>query len=159
MKGPALVAAALLAALTGCATPSAGPTGYAKAEAERGASYGYRDKALGDDEFSIVATGNRLTTRERVAEIALLRAARIAQEHGRTHFLIQNRKAEPLQSTQTQSVTLFIGGVWMWLPVDERTTMEPMTVLLVRLLPMQAEYPSNAVDAAATIEQLTRRLE
>ena len=154
-----MLVAALIAALTGCATPKVGPTGYTKADDPRGASYGYRDKDIGDDEFSIVATENRLTTKERVAEIALLRAARITEEHGRTHFVILKQKAEPLQNNQTESVTVLIGGTFMWIPVGQHTTIEPMTVLLIRLLPSKAEYPQDAVDATKVIQQLAVGLE
>jgi hypothetical protein len=165
VRSRSMVAGALFAGLTACAAPSVGPTGYAKADADRGASYGYRDKEIGDGEFSIVATGNRVTGKERVAEIALLRAARIAEERGRTHFLILNQKSERLQNTQTQNVVIFfpafagfpaaVGAI----PVGERTTMEPMTVLLIRLLPAEGEHPSDAVSAAQVIEHLASKLQ
>lgn len=158
MKSLAFLVIALVAALVGCATQSAEPTRYVKADTARGASYGYRDKDIGDDEFSIVATGNRLTTKERVAEIALLRAARITEEQGRTHFVILKQKAGPLQNIQTESVTLLIAGTFVWLPVGQHTTMEPMTVLVIRLLPLKAEYPQDAVDAAKVVEHLATRV-
>lgn len=159
MKILAILAVAALGVLAGCATQSAGPTRYVKAEAARGASYGYRDKEIGGGEFSIVATGNRLTSKKRVAEIALLRAARITQEHGKTHFVILKRKAGRLQNLETESVTLFIGGAFVWLPVGQHSTMEPMTVLVIRLLPLQAEYPREAIDAAKVVEHLAARVE
>jgi len=159
-----MIVATLVAGLAACAAPSAGPTGYSMADADRGASYGYRDKEIGDGEFSIVATGNRLTGKERVAEIALLRAARIAEERGRTHFLILNQKSERLQNTQTQNAVIFLPafagfpGTLAPIPVGERTTMEPMTVLLIRLLPLRGEYPRDAVNAAQVIEHLASKL-
>ena len=154
----------IAAGLLGCATPSAGPTGYVKAEGDRGASYGYRDKAVGDDEYAIVATGNRRTSRERVAEIALLRAAHIAEAHGRTHFQIVTQKAEDLRNTWTDQVLIFLPGpsgvlMPMPIPVGEHTTMEPMTVLLIRLLPDAAAYPKDAVDAAQVVKQLESKLQ
>lgn len=165
MRSRSIALAALFTGLTACAAPSVGPTGYAKADADRGASYGYRDKEIGDGEFSIVATGNRLTAKERVAEIALLRAARIAKERGRTHFLILKQKSKRLQNTRTQNVVLFfpafagfpaaVGAI----PVGERTTMEPMTVLLIRLLPVTGEHPSDAVNAAQVIEHLASKFQ
>ena len=153
----------LAAGLVGCATPGAGPTGYVKADAARGASYGYRDKEVGDGEFAIVATGNRLTDKERVAEIALLRAAHIAQERGRTHFQILTQKAERLRNTQTQQVLIFLPGpagfVPAPIPVGERTTMEPMTVLLIRLLPESGALPIDSVSAAQVIEHLAGKFQ
>lgn len=165
MRSWSLAVGILAAGLLACAAPGAGPTGYVKADADRGASYGYRDKEMGDDEFSIVATGNRLTAKERVAEIALLRAARIAEERGRAHFLILNQKSERLRNTQTQNVVLFfpafagfpptVGAI----PVGERTTMEPMTVLLIRLLPLKEEHPKEAISAAQIIQHLASKFQ
>jgi hypothetical protein len=158
-----IVVAALCAGLTACAAPSAGPTSYIKADADRGASYGYRDKEIGDGEFSIVATGNRLTAKERVAEIALLRAARIAEERGRTHFLIVTQRAERLRNTRTRQVLIFLPGpaglIPAPIPVEEQTTMEPMTVLLIRLLPLTTDYPKDALDAAEVIEHLASKFQ
>jgi hypothetical protein len=163
VRGRTLAIGVLAAGLAGCAAPGAGPTGYVKADADRGASYGYRDKSVGDDEYAVVATGNRLTDKERVAEIALLRAARIAQERGRSHFQILTQKAERLRNTQTQQVLIFLPGpagfVPAPIPVGERTTMEPMTVLLIRLLPETGTFPIDSVSAAQVIEHLARKLQ
>jgi hypothetical protein len=76
--------------LAGCARP----TGYVKANSLfSSTAYGYSDKRINGDEFSIVVLGNSRTSEARVAEIALLRAAHLTKEDGRTHFVIMKQKA------------------------------------------------------------------
>ena len=148
----------IIAGLAGCAEP----TGYTKASssfltATRG--YGYSDKRINGDEFSIVVLGNPSTSRTRAAEIALLRAARLTKEEGRTHFIIIRQKEETTESAETISVPLFLGGVFVMVPVGEKTSREPMAILLIRLLPSQAVPSPDALNASTVIEQIARRLE
>jgi hypothetical protein len=145
--------------LAGCATGADGPTRYVKADSPQGAGYGYRDKYIGDDEFSIVAEGNRFTSRERAAQIALLRAARVTEARGRTHFVVLNRKSATFQAYQPQMVPLYLGGVMIYIPVGERARAEPIAVLLIRVLPAQSSYPPDAVEAAEAIARLKGRIE
>src|SRR5262245_50057013 len=84
----AVMLAALCLAVAACET---GPTKYTKGGEFLGSQYGYSDKAMGADEYSIVVTGNPRTGRQQVADIALLRAAHLSREHGRTHFVIMNQ--------------------------------------------------------------------
>jgi len=148
----------IILGLVGCARP----TGYTKASSIWGTvekGYGYRDKRINGDEFSIVVLGNPSTSEARVAEIALLRAAHLAKEEGRTHFVIIKQKAETAGRAVTTSIPLFVAGVLVAVPVGERTTQEPMAILLIRLLPLQAAYPPDALIAAEVIEQLAKHLE
>ncbi len=140
--------------LVGCAQP----TGYTKASSST-TGYGYRDKRINGDEFSIVVLGNPSTSEARVAEIALLRAARLTKEESRTHFVIIKQKAETAGRAMTISIPLFVGGVFASVPVGERATEEPMAILLIRLLPLQAAYPPDALNAAEVIEQIAKHLE
>jgi len=129
-----------------------------------GAGYGYMDKYLGDDEFSVVVAGNRYTSPERVAEIALLRAARIAQAQGRSHFVVLNRKAGTYTMHQSRTVALPVvqAGIpryLAYLPVGENTRREPTVTVLIRLLPLQGAYPPDAVDAGGVVERLKGRFD
>lgn len=155
--GPAR-AVVLAAVLVACAAPpKMEPTRYARAEGPAG--YGYRDMDLGGDEFSIFAAGNRLTSKERVAEIALLRAARITRERGRTHFVILQRGGGTHEVSHVLMIPVFVGGVLAPIPVGERTTAEPMSLILIRLLPPQSSYPQDALDAGETVRRLAKRVE
>jgi len=147
----------IILGLVGCARP----TGYTKASSllTGTTSYGYSDKRINGDEFSIVANGNPLTSKARVAEIALLRAARLTQEEGRTHFVIIKQKTETTEKTVLISIPLLVGGALVPVPVGEKTTKEPMAILLIRLLPLQPAYSPDALNAAEVIEHLAKHLE
>lgn len=145
----------IILGLLGCAQP----TGYTKANPPWTAGYGYSDKRINGDEFSIVVTGNPLTSKPRVAEIALLRAAHLTKEEGLTHFVIIKRKAETLERAELISIPLWFGGPLVPVPIGEKTTKEPMAILLIRLLPLQPAYPPDALNAAEIIEHLAKHLE
>lgn len=147
----------MILGLLGCA----GPTGYSKASSSfltGTKGYGYSDKRINNDEFSIVVLGNPSTSKERVAEIALLRAAHLTKEEGRTHFVIIKQKAQTTETAIPISFPLLVGGVLVPVPVGERTDKEPMAILLIRLLLLQAAYQRDSFDAAEVIEQLANHL-
>ena len=145
----------LILGLAGCA-----PTGYTKASSSPFLTeYGYKDKRINGDEFSIVASGNPVTTNERVAEIALLRAAHLTKEEGRTHFVIIKQKAMSTEKAVLILIPLWFGGPMVLVPVGEKTTKEPMAILLIRLLPLQPAYPADALNAAEVVEQVAKHLE
>ena len=141
--------------LAGCGRPTA----YVKADPLWGTGYGYSEKRMAADEFSVVAAGNRSTVGRRVAEIALLRAARLTKEEGRTHFVIIKEKTEALESVKVISFPLMIGSIAVPVIVRERTVKEPLAVLLIRLLPLLPAYPADALDADEVIEVLAARLD
>lgn len=147
----------IILGLVGCARP----TGYTKASSFLTGTkgYGYSDKRINGGEFSIVVVGNPSTSKERAAEIALLRAAHLAKEEGRTHFVIIKQKAETTEKAVPISIPLFLGGVPVSVPVGEKTDREPMAILVIRLLPLQPAYPSDALNAAEVIEHLAKHLE
>jgi D-alanyl-D-alanine carboxypeptidase len=148
----------ILIILVGCARP----TGYTKASSSflTGATgYGYKDKRINGDEFSIVVLGNPSTSKARAAEIALLRAAHLTKKQGRTHFVAIKQKTETTEKAVTISIPLFVGGVFVPVPVGEKTDIEPIAFLLIRVLPPQPAYPPEALNAADVIEQLAKHLE
>ena len=144
----------IILGLVGCARP----TGYAKASSWA-TGYGYKDKRINGDEFSIVVLGNPSTSKARVAEIALLRAAHLTKEEGRTHFVIMKQKAMTTEKAVLISIPLWFGGPMVLVPVGEKTTKEPMAILLIRLLPLQPAYPADALNAAEVVEQIAKHLE
>ena len=147
----------IILGLVGCARP----TGYTKASSFLTGTkgYGYSDKRINGDEFSIVVLGNPLTSKARAAEIALLRAAHLTKEEGRTHFVIIKHKAETTEKAVLISIPLWLGGPMVLVPVGEKTTREPMAILLIRLLPLQPAYPLDALNAAEVVEQIAKHLE
>jgi hypothetical protein len=156
LQSPAVTLVSLAFVLVGCAPIYGGPTGYTKSDPVWGTKYGYTDKLIGKDEHSVVVTGNPNTSRERVADIALLRAARLTIEHERTHFLILNQVSKELSAYEMISAPL--GGLLVWFPISERETKEPRAVLLIRLLPTDVKLPANALGAAAVIDEVGARL-
>ena len=137
----------------------AGPTGYTETDPVWGQPYGYTDKQIGEDEYSIVVSGNPKTSRERAADIALLRAAHLTEEHGKTHFLILNQVSHELVAHELGAIPVAVGGALVWLPVAERETKEPHALLIIRLLATGAPQPENAHSATAVIEEVGARLE
>jgi len=147
----------IILGLVGCARP----TGYTKASSFLTGTkgYGYSDKRINGDEFSIVVLGNPSTSKARVAEIALLRAAHLTKEEGRTHFVIIKQKTETTERAVLISIPLWFGGLLVVVPVGEKTNREPMAILVIRLLPLQPAYPPDALNADEVIEHLAKHLE
>lgn len=139
----------ILTALMMAASLGACATAYHK----RGAfdEFGYTDKKIGDDQFSVTANGDHRTPQVRVAAIALLRAARLTQEQGRTHFVIVKQGAQDLDVVETIVVPLPLGGVPI--PVGESATTEPVAYVIIRLVPRDAPPPADAINAADVIAQ------
>src|SRR5512139_2226817 len=119
----------IILGLVGCARP----TGCTKASSllTGTTGYGYSDKRINGGEFSIVVLGNPLTSKARVAEIALLRAAYLTKKEGRTHFGIIKQKAETTEKAVPISIPLYVGGVLVPVPVGDKTDKEPMAILLI----------------------------
>ncbi|MDQ7010753.1 MAG: hypothetical protein Q9M29_02930 [Mariprofundaceae bacterium] len=142
--------------LAGCAPQYSKPTAYAEANPGWGSPYGYKVKQLEKDEFSVFVTGNPKTSRERVAEIALLRAAELTREQGRTHFLIIKQISEV--SSTHQPTYLPLGGLLVWVPTGETPSSEPTALILIRILSSAGPYPPEAIEAESVIDRLADKL-
>ncbi|MBJ6727223.1 CC0125/CC1285 family lipoprotein [Geomesophilobacter sediminis] len=142
-----------LAFLTGCATP----TGYVKSDPAWSPNYGYRDKPMGGNEFSVSFTGNRHTGAQRAAEIVLLRAARLTREQGGTHFVILKEKARAMEAVQLTTLPVVGAGFAAFVPVREQAALEPTAILLIQVVPGQKPVPPEAVDAQSVIDRLGAR--
>jgi hypothetical protein len=141
--------------LTSCATP----TGYTNANSPWTSSYGYKDKRIDANEFSISVIGNPHTGSERAAEIALLRAAYLTKEEGSTHFTIITQKNKDMKTATLSSIPIMFGSTLVFIPVDEHSTMEPTAILLIHILPVQLAPPPDAVNANDVIERLRKHFE
>ena len=139
----------ILTALMMAASLGACATAYHK----RGAfdEFGYTDKKIGDDQFSVTASDSRRTPQAHVAAIALLRAARLTQEQGRAHFVIVKQGVQDLDVVRAIFVPLPFYGAWI--PVGESAAAEPFAYLIIRLVPQDAPPPADAINAADVIAQ------
>lgn len=151
----AAVASGLIALLAAC---SEGPTGYTRIDPVWGSAYGYSDKRIAADEFSVFAAGNPASDARRVAEIALLRAAHLTLEQDRSHFIILRDKVQAVSQEKLVSVPVILPGFYLPIPVASRSAEEQVAILVVRLLPKDAEGPPDSLDASAIVAQLGERL-
>lgn len=154
LTGSGLLAVLGVAGLAACSTMHFGPTGYVKADPTWGSRYGYADKAMGSDEYSVVVHGNPKTSKRRAAELALLRAAHLTREQGRTHFSVVAGLARESDAEALISVPLFPAVI---VPVAQKTRQEPVAVLVVRLLPADEAASADAL-AADTVIRLLEQL-
>ena len=81
--------------LSGCAT------GYH----ESGIRGGYSETALAPDMFEVSFSGNGYTSEERASDLALLRCAEIATQHGCDYFIIVSLEDSEGHSTEGTSKT------------------------------------------------------
>ena len=147
-----------LLVLMACAPAQDEPIGYMKRDQEWvPTKYGYRDKQIGEDEFSIAVTGTPATSAGRVADIALLRAANLTLEKGRTRFEVVMQKLAVVKSEFLTQVPISLAPLIM-LPVGSTPTKEPVAILLIRLLPKGAAPTSGTFDAREIAERLGKRL-
>jgi len=137
----------------------AGPTGYERARTFGNPLYGYSDKRIGDDEFSVAATGNERTSKRRVAQIALLRAAHLTQEAGRTHFIVVRQKTQMMEAAKTDSIVVPLGGIFVPVPALTLPTGEPTSVLIIRTVADSQAVPEDALDAAEVIRDVGDELD
>lgn len=88
-RAKTILAAGLLAlGLSACATtPLYGP------QTREGGS-GYTEQRLDEDHYRVTFTGRRTTSRERVEDALILRAAEVTRSAGYTHFMIDQRQTD-----------------------------------------------------------------
>ena len=135
-------------AFTAMGCSSLRPTGYVRASVWND-GYGYVDRLIGPDEYSIAVHGNPLTSAESAAEIAFLRAAHLALENGYERFEILDRE-EALRTRFVRSTAPMGIGVSTMAPVK----IEPLVVLLVRLSSTDRPLGPTVLDARAVVADL-----
>ena len=148
LLGYRLLAVLGVASVAACSAVHVGPTGYVKADPTWGSRYGYSDKTMGSDEYSVVVHGNPRTSKQRAAELALLRAAHLTRENGRTHFSVIAQLARDSDAEALISIPLYPA---VFVPVAQKTTQEPVAVLVIRVLPTDVAPTSDALEADAVI--------
>lgn len=142
---PRFFAVALTVAiiLAGCDQP----TGYRAQEDVRGIRFsGYTDQKVGENEHSIVAVGNTSTTKERTAQIALLRAARLTLEQGHQRFVIIHGTSSRQRIGTAHMVA--IPGSAVPIVVSLGSWDKPTAILIIKTL-NDEEAPPDAFDAKA----------
>ncbi len=142
---PSFFAVALIAAivLAGCAQP----TGYRVQKFFTGYLLdGYTDQIVGENEHSIVAVGNIRTTKERTAQLALLRAARLTLEQGHQRFVIIHGTSTRQRIGTTHMIA--ISGIVVPIVVRLNSNGRPTAILIIRLM-SDDEAPLDAFDAKA----------
>ncbi len=123
---------------------------------------GYQDELTGPDSFKVVATGDGRASIDDVCEVALLRAAHIALEHGRDHFVVRARYGELSDVGQTTLdwFTIFLPNVGPFpVVVGSKPDPKPVCELSIELCPPWKAPPARAEDAHAIVDRLGRKLE
>ena len=162
MKSPItrlLLASLAVAALTiaSACSPSqtAPPTGYEKADPEWGKTFGFREQRISQDEYSLIVKGNQNTPAQKVADLALLRAAHITKNNGGRYFVVRDAELSVLSSDETVSAPIF--GPFNWFPVGRRPTEEPQAVLLFEIVRENAGSSEDHVSADTVIQNLSEK--
>ena len=144
---PSFFAVALIAAivLAGCAQPA----GYRVREMIYGGyrTGGYTDQIVGENEHSIVAVGNQSTTFERLAQLALLRAARLTLEQGHQRFVIIHG-TNTRQRIGTAHMVAIPGAAVPIVVRSDSGSFRRTAILIIRLM-NDDEAPPDAFDAIA----------
>jgi hypothetical protein len=143
-------------ALGGCALTSA--TGYEPA----GSDGGYSELQLGPDLFRIAFQGNPYTSQERVADLALLRAADLALAHGASYFVVLQQLRESRSFPTSPFVpfpyTSYGYGYGYWGPPNTGIVVrDHRAELAIRLLREQPQSSVSAYSATLLREELSRR--
>jgi hypothetical protein len=143
----------LLFVATGCAMR---PTGYVAANGGYSA-YGYSDSAESDGDFSILVKANPATSNERVAQLVLLRAARLTLEKGANRFIVihsQNLIAE------FERMTPMPIGRGLFIPVSVGSDENKLAALVIHVLPPDATAAGpESIDAKRVVTELSATLE
>jgi hypothetical protein len=140
-------------AVAGCA---AHPTGYVEARGSFEAPYGFSISAMGSDEYSILVRANSMTTTDRAAEIALLRAANLTIEKGGTQFKIIHSENLSYPYEHVNSV-VFKGVV---VPVSISSAEDRVAALVIHIvLPGSSSAAPDAIDARDVITNLGAKLQ
>lgn len=161
-------AAALSLALGACATTPL----YAPQVSER--SSGYAEQKLDNNQYRVTFTGRNSTSRARVEDGLMLRAAEVTQQAGYSHFIIATRETEqertgPRRTTMGPSLFATYGfgygrgrygwydPFWYntgWYDYDRYDDRFVATADIALLSASEARSNPEAVDAAEVIANL-----
>lgn len=102
----------LLLLVTACA--GTGPTPYQPAE--RPGGQGYSEERISEDSYRITVAGNSLTSRDRVEDYLLFRAAELTLSEGYDFFLLLERQTDSDTVRYYDSWGPTWGPGWAWRP-------------------------------------------
>jgi hypothetical protein len=155
ISGGILALAAGVAVFAGAACAT-NPTGYVDAGGKHNRPYGYSVTAMGADEYSILVRANSVTPDERVAQIALLRAAHLTVEKGGNQFNIIH-SASLVNRYQTLIMVSVYGGL---IPVGTSADEDKLAALVIHVsLPGATPVAPDAIDAHQVVADLGGRLQ
>ena len=97
MKRLAFTAIATAALLAGCATP----TPYQPLGAPSGIRGGFSEQQIEQNRFRVTFAGNQFTSRQRVENYLLFRAAELTTQHGFDSFTMVDRDTDRRTTVQT----------------------------------------------------------
>jgi hypothetical protein len=153
------MASRAVAVLLGCVLFTLGcalrPTGYVAAS-YRNSNYGYSDNSEGSDDYSILVKGNEATSAERVAQLALLRAAYLTLEKGGNRFTIIHSESLAAQFDRLTAFPLW--GVSI--PVSTGTSESKIAALVIHVLhPDTAPAAPGVLDAQMIVADLSAKVQ
>lgn len=138
----------------GCALT--GATAYQPA----GADGGYTELQLAPDMFRVAFQGNPYTSQERVADMALLRAADLALARGAPYFVVINqlRQSRSLPNPPVVTIPYASYGHAFWGPANSPMIVQDHRAeLAIRLLRDEPGPGASAYSALLLREELNRR--
>ena len=127
-----------------------------------GADGGYTDLQLAPDMFRVAFQGNTYTTQERVADMALLRAADLTLVHGAPYFVVINQ----LRESRSFPSLPYVGGpytsygyVYAGSAASGIVVQDYRAELAIKLLREEPGPSVSAYSASLLREELRRRYE
>lgn len=137
--------------ITGCAKP----TGYAVRENYWDGKYGCNDKKISEDEFAIISKGNKLSTPDHVAKLALYHAANVTLKNGKSSFHILKKDSANLPNHQITVIPIpILGAPILFLPVAENTVNETTSILIIKLCLKSTAINTECISADKIIKEL-----
>lgn len=147
MVRKAALIAAVCGALAACATPYQ-PSGFAG---------GFKETKLNADTYEITVGGNGYTSKQRVRDMALLRAAELTIKEGSSNFVVVNGQTSssyggttPIVANRVGNTVTFSGGEDIY---------RPDSTMIIKIIRSKddPQYP-NSLDAKLIDSQLRPRL-
>jgi hypothetical protein len=151
----AMLAGLPLLGAIGCA----GPTGYRAADASANAllgiyAQGHRVQDLGYGDYAIVVRASWATAKTRVADVALLRSARLTRESGGTQFSVLHAASLPMERMVSAMTMMPTHYGFVAVPSGSTLVKERLGVLVIHVLPAGAAPGAGAVNARSVEDRL-----
>jgi hypothetical protein len=118
-----------------------------------GNRYGCSDKIITENEFAIIAEGNKYSSAERVAKLSLYHAAHVTIKNKREFFQILHKTDKNLPSHQLIAIPIGLAPI-VFVPVAEISTVEVTSILIIRLVEKKETLSSNYISAKQVIAEL-----